>query len=55
MFVIIVVLNGVGFKIMNIYSCLLKGYMFIINNDNIKFIKDLKGKKIVGLKGIIFY
>ncbi|WP_236875893.1 ABC transporter substrate-binding protein, partial [Clostridioides difficile] len=40
--------NGVGLKITNIYSRSPKGYMLITTNDNIKSIKDLKGKKIVG-------
>lgn len=52
---IIAASNGVGLKITNIYSRSPKGYMLITNNENIKSIKDLKGKKIVGPKGTILH
>lgn len=47
--------NGVELKILNTYSRSPKGFMILTNNDSIKSVADLAGKKVAGPKGTILH
>ncbi|HBF8484958.1 TPA: NrtA/SsuA/CpmA family ABC transporter substrate-binding protein [Clostridioides difficile] len=47
--------NGVELKILNTYSRSPKGFMILTNNNSIKSVADLVGKKVAGPKGTILH
>lgn len=47
--------NGVDIKIISMYSRAPKAFMIVSNQDEIKSVKDLKGKKIAGPKGTVLH
>lgn len=52
---IIAASNGVGLKIVNVYSRSPKGFMILTKNPEIKTPEDLVGKKVGGPKGTILH
>ncbi|SHH95625.1 NrtA/SsuA/CpmA family ABC transporter substrate-binding protein [Clostridium grantii] len=53
--VILAAANGVDIKIIGVYSRAPKAFTIMAKDPNIKSMKDLKGKKIVGPKGTILH
>ncbi len=53
--VILAAANGVDIKIIGIYSRAPKAFTIMVKDPNIKTIKDLKGKRVVGPKGTILH
>lgn len=47
--------NGVELEILNTYSKSPKGFMIITNDESIKSVEDLKGKKVAGPKGTVLH
>jgi sulfonate transport system substrate-binding protein len=53
--VILAAANGVNIKIIGIYSRAPKAFTIMVKDSNIKTMKDLKNKRIVGPKGTILH
>lgn len=47
--------NGVDLKIISMYSRAPKAFMIVSNQESIRSVKDLKGKKVAGPKGTVLH